>query len=56
MVTSTMEVLNDAVESVDAKDYCAAFFIDLSKAFDTVDHQILCHKITDNSLSGWADL
>ncbi len=34
--TAALKVLNDFTESVDNKKYCAALFIDLSKAFDTI--------------------
>lgn len=50
-ITSTMKILNDVVEAFDVKD-CAAFSIYLSKAFNTVDYQILCQKLTDIGLSG----
>ena len=33
-----LKVLNDVLDS---KQCCAAIFIDLAKAFDTVDHLIL---------------
>ncbi len=39
-VTATMKVLNDFISVIDSKEYCVALFLDLSKAFDTVD--LLC--------------
>ena len=35
-VTATMKVLNDFICAIDSKEYCAALFLDLSKAFDTL--------------------
>ncbi len=37
--------LNDIVESLDNKQHCVCLFIDLSKAFDTVDHNILLDRL-----------
>lgn len=54
---AALKVLNDFIESVDNKEHCAALFIDLSKAFDTVDHTILIQRLMDIGLSkhtiGW---
>ena len=40
-VTATLKVRNDVTIALDSKQYFAAIFIDLAKAFDTVDHSIL---------------
>lgn len=32
-------------DTVDKKHQCAALFVDVSKAFNTVDHNILLHKL-----------
>uniref|UniRef100_A0A674AEL4 Reverse transcriptase domain-containing protein n=1 Tax=Salmo trutta TaxID=8032 RepID=A0A674AEL4_SALTR len=47
--TSAMvKVLNDIVTAIDKKQYCAAVFSDLAKAFDSVNHHILIGRL--NSL------
>lgn len=46
-----MKVLNDIVSLIDNSDFCASLFIDLSKAFDTVDHEILLHRLKSVGLS-----
>ncbi|KAF0038738.1 hypothetical protein F2P81_009222 [Scophthalmus maximus] len=48
--TATATVINDIVTSLDIKQYCSALFIDLSKAFHTVDHDILLHKLQSSGL------
>ena len=37
----SLKVLNYVTIALDFKQCCAAIFIDLAKAFDTVDHSIL---------------
>ena len=44
-VTATLKVLNDVTIALDSKQYCAAIFIDLVKAFDMVDHSILVGRL-----------
>uniref|UniRef100_A0A8C5N2E5 Reverse transcriptase domain-containing protein n=1 Tax=Gouania willdenowi TaxID=441366 RepID=A0A8C5N2E5_GOUWI len=44
-ITATMKVINDIIAALDKKQYCASLFIDLSKAFDTVDHAILKRRL-----------
>uniref|UniRef100_A0A3Q3GUZ1 Reverse transcriptase domain-containing protein n=1 Tax=Labrus bergylta TaxID=56723 RepID=A0A3Q3GUZ1_9LABR len=40
-------VINNIVSAVDQGKYCAALFVDLTKAFDTVDHTILLQRLHD---------
>ena len=59
-VTATIKVLNDATMALDSKQCCAAIFIDLAKAFDTVDHSILvgrlrCIGVSKGSLAWFAN-
>lgn len=49
--SAALKVLNDFIESIDNKQHCAALFIDLSKAFDTVDHTVLKHRLRRAGLS-----
>ena len=39
--SATLKVLNDIIIAIDKRQYCAAVFIDLAKAFDSVNHLIL---------------
>uniref|UniRef100_A0AAZ3NU21 Reverse transcriptase domain-containing protein n=1 Tax=Oncorhynchus tshawytscha TaxID=74940 RepID=A0AAZ3NU21_ONCTS len=43
--SATLKVLNDILTAIDKKRYCAAIFIDLAKAFDTVNHHILIGRL-----------
>jgi hypothetical protein len=43
-----LEVLNDIITTIDKRQYCAAFFIGLAKAFNSVNHRILIGRL--NSL------
>ena len=51
MITATMKVLNDITCTLDSRKSCAAIFIDLTKAFDTVNHDILLSHLDSISLS-----
>jgi hypothetical protein len=43
--SATVKVLNDILTAIDRKQYCAAVFIDLAKAFDSVNHHILIGRL-----------
>ena len=46
--SATLKVLNNMITVIDKRQYCAAVFIDLAKAFDSVNHRILIGRL--NSL------
>ena len=48
-----VEFLIEITNLLDNKK-CASVFIDLKKAFDTVDHQLLCKKLEYYSICGIA--
>ena len=56
-ISATTLVINDIVSALDNKKHCAAIFIDLSKAFDTVDHSLLMNRLYsigfDKSACSW---
>ncbi len=49
--TAVLKILNDIVGSTDNGDFCGSLFIDLSKAFDKVDHEILLHRLKSVGLT-----
>ena len=56
-VNEILKVLNDVTIALDSKQRCAAIFIDLAKAFDTVNHSILVGRLKSIGVSerslGW---
>ena len=48
------ELCTDIIESVENKEVTMATFLDLSKAFDTIDHDILIKKLLKYGLRGVA--
>ena len=52
--TVAVKVVVNIIEALDGQKYCAALFIDLSKAFDTVDHAILADRLHKIGLSNQA--
>ena len=43
--STTLKVLNDIITAIDKRQYCVAVFIDLAKAFDSVNHRILIGRL-----------
>lgn len=50
-ITAAIKVVNDIIETLDCTKYCAALFITLSKALNTVDHIILIERLHAIGLS-----
>ena len=50
-VTATLKVLNYVTIALDSKPCCAAIFIDLAKAFETVDHSIVVGRLRSIGVS-----
>ena len=44
-ISATLKVLNNTITAIDKRHYCAAVFIDLAKAFDSVNHNILIGRL-----------
>ena len=51
MHLSHAKVLNDVITAIDKIQYCTAVFIDLAKAYDSVNHRILIGRLNSLGIS-----
>ena len=49
-----VDLVSEISNSIDKRKYAFGVFIDLRKAFDTVDHTLLCNKLEVNGIRGIA--
>ena len=49
-----IQLLDKIIDSLSRKEHIIAIFMDLSKAFDTIDHNILLHKLKNYGIRGIA--
>ena len=47
-----LSIVNNIQKAIDDNSYSCGIFLDLSKAFDTVDHSILLNKLDHYGISG----
>lgn len=53
--TATVELLDDIIKAIDSKELVGALFLDLRKAFDTLDHSVLLRKLNGYGIRGIAN-
>jgi retron-type reverse transcriptase len=49
---AVIKLLENIIESLDSGNYAATLFLDFSKAFDTVNHNILLQKLNHYGIRG----
>ena len=50
-----MSITENIQSQLDQNKFCAGVFVDLKKAFDTVDHEILLKKLSHYGIRGIAN-
>ena len=51
--TAIFELIQFIYNSLDKREIVGCIYVDYSKAFDTLDHSILCKKLALYGLSAW---
>ena len=54
IISIVTKFINDVIKSYDDRRSTIAVYCDLSKAFDTIDHNILIHKLKFYGIRGFA--
>ena len=54
-VHAAAELVEQISSAIDSQSFCAGVFIDLKKAFDTVDHELLVEKLNVYGIRGVAN-
>jgi hypothetical protein len=50
-ISAAMAVANDIIMHLIKKKHCAAMLVDLSNAFDSVDHELLLARLNEGAVN-----
>ena len=55
-INAITALTGDVIKALENKDSVLSVFLDLNKAFDTIDHQILLHKLEFYGIRGTSQM